>query len=680
MNELPARNVTILDPFWSPKLEINAKQAIFHQWRELEKSGCIDNFRIVSGEKQGFREGWVFADSDAYKWLEAAARIYARFPDLELKRLMDDLIALLARTHLPDGYIYTFNQFHFQGQRWVNMQIEHELYCLGHLIEAGVSHFEATQENSAIKIARQAADLLVTNFLGGPPSQTDGHQEIEIALLRLYAVTRQSSYLELAQHFIEARGQIPFFGMLVQKEISSHTKRKAIVGNQRTKYAQIHPEYAVTRIPPDNESINPPFSKLRRRLSAWNGSYYQQHIPVRQQTIPVGHAVRYGYFQTATTMLHRISGDASLLPALQQSWERMVSKRMYVTGGLGSLPGNEGFGNDYELNPEYAYNETCAALASLFWNWEMSLTTQQARYDDLFEWQLYNAAAVGMGINGDTYLYNNPLAVRATPSPGTGIGGFTRKAWYSVPCCPSNLSRTWAGLGRYIYSFDEKNVWIHQYIGNKLTEGMDQIHSLKIDSLLPFDGTVIINIESALPTEFSLNFRIPSWCLATPTPQGDSSNTGGSNWKIYINDELCKNGILTEKISPFQATAQGYDPRLSFFLKISRIWNSGDIIRLEFDMPILFRKAHPAVKNHRGKLALTRGPLVYCLETTDNPEVDIFATKLDIASLLPEIIENKLGKITVLRGKSTQGQDLTFIPYHLWANRGASQMNVWVNG
>ena len=209
---------------------------------------------------------------------------------------------------------------------------------------------------------------------------------------------------------------------------------------------------------------------------------------------------------------------------------------------------------------------------------------------------------------------------------------------------------------------------------------MDQIHSLKIDSLLPFDGTVIINIESALPTEFSLNFRIPSWCLATPTPQGDSSNTGGSNWKIYINDEPCKNGILTEDFSSFQATAQGYDPRLSFFLNISRIWNSGDIIRLEFDMPILFRKAHPAVKNHQGKVAVTRGPLVYCLETIDNPDVDIFVTKLDIASLLPEIIENKLGKITVLRGKSTQIQDLTFIPYHLWANRGASQMNVWVNG
>ncbi len=678
MKQLSTNQINIIDSYWSPRLVINATRAIFHQWEQLEKSGCIDNFRIVIGEKEGFREGWVFADSDAYKWLEAAARISTDHPDPKLKNLMDELIRLLARTQMEDGYIYTFNQFHFPGQRWVNMQIEHELYCHGHLIEAGISHYESTGEHGALEIAIKAADLLVRSFLHGPAEQTDGHEEVELALLRLHTLTGNLQYLELARHFIEVRGRIRFYALQYQNENASYAARKVSVSKKRAEYAASHPEYAVSKIPPDNESKEPPFSKLRRKLDGWSGRYTQQHVPIRKQTVPVGHAVRYGYFQTAISMLYRLQGDASLLPALQQSWNHLVTRRMSVTGGVGALPGNEGFGADYELNPEYAYNETCAALASLFWNWEMALATGEARYSDLFEWQLYNAAAVGMGLEGESYLYNNPLCVH---------GGITRRAWYSVPCCPSNISRTWAGLGKFIYSYAEQNlgkvpissVWIHQYIGSQTSPTDGFPARISLESEFPYNGTVTIRITPVDASKLTLYLRLPSW--SQPDERYGQKSAGCS---IRVNGEEPRiqatrraHDIITP--SNLERTAQGYDPRLGSFIQLTRSWQPGDVITLIFDMPITLRRAHPKVKNHAGKVALTRGPLVYCLESIDNPGVDIFTTTLMPGTLVAQQQESGLGRITVLKAISNSGQPLIFIPYHLWGNRGASQMVVWVN-
>jgi DUF1680 family protein len=233
MQEFRARDVTITDSFWSPRLAVNAKKAIFHQWDQLEATGCIDNFRIAAGEKDGFREGYYFADSDAYKWLDAASRIYVLQSDARLAALMDSLIALIARTQMEDGYLFTYNQLHFPGQRWVNLQIEHELYCLGHLIEAGVSHFEATGRRDLLDICCKAADLLVRDFLNASNDKACGHEEIEIALIRLYRVTAREDYLELARQFVERRGRIPFFAVHYLRELNSHRKRLAFVAHRR---------------------------------------------------------------------------------------------------------------------------------------------------------------------------------------------------------------------------------------------------------------------------------------------------------------------------------------------------------------------------------------------------------------------------------------------------------------
>ncbi len=655
MNELTPRQVKISDAFWSPRLAVNARQAIFHQWRELEKSGCLDNFRLLTGDKAGFREGWFFADSDAYKWLDAAARIYANTPDAQLKALMDTLIDLLARAQTPDGYLFTYNQLHFPGQRWIDLQVEHELYCHGHLIEAGVSHFEATGETDALNLVIKSADLLTRDFSAAGPEKTCGHEEIELALLRLYRVTQAEAYLELARQFLERRGCISLFPIKLADEFRHSNARKDIIRRQRETYRAAHLEYAFSRLPPDNFARKPRLSTARWYVNALSGRYAQQHAPIRRQTAPVGHAVRFGYLETAIAMLHRLRPDDTLLPALEQTWERMITRRMYVTGGLGAIPGLEGFGRDYELDPEYAYAETCAALASLFWNWEMALITQQARYSDLFEWQLYNAASTGMGLSGESYLYNNPLACH---------GGVTRRPWFSVPCCPSNLSRTWASLGRYIYSFDQDNVWIHQYIGSATTLDLAVPTEMSIESGLPLGGSITLRVDPVRSTDFTLHLRIPAWAAGHP-----------HTIKINGKGEPLPAAARLDT----EPTAQGYDPRASRFVPLARTWRPGDAIELALELPITLRRAHPRVKGHAGKVALTRGPLVYCLESVDNPRVDIFAARLDPATPRAEYDEQLLGGTEVLRASTMDRQSLTFIPYQLWANRGESQMTVWVN-
>lgn len=630
MKELTARQVKLNDPFWSPRMNVNATNAIFHQWQQLEATRCIDNFRIAAGEKSGFREGWFFADSDAYKWLDAASRIHALHPQPQLASLMDSFISLLARAQRDDGYLFTYNQIHFPKQRWVNLQIEHELYCHGHLIEAGVSHFEATGRRDLLDLCIKAADLLVRDFLKASNDKTCGHEEIELALIRLYRVTRTRDYLELAHRFVERRGRTRLYGLKWWFQRRNFQKRKSFVEQLRNQYVANHPEHRHFHLAGDNYAKMPKFRKLRHQINAWRGMYAQQHTPIRKQIEPVGHAVRFGYLETAIAMLCREKSDDALVDAMKQTWERMVTRRMYITGGLGAAPHIEGFGRDYELDPQYAYAETCASLASLFWNWEMALLTKEARYSDLFEWQLYNAANVGMGQDGSTYLYNNPLEVRH---------GVTRQGWYVVPCCPSNLSRTFADLGKYIYSCDEKNIWIHQYIGNETTVNGVKI---KIESELPWGGKVKIKVKPETHRECTLHFRKPSW-------------TGSSS---------------------AETTASGYDPRVADYETVPL--DGPKTLELHFDMSIQLRHAHPKVKRHHRKVALTRGPLVYCLESVDNPGVNIFRARLDPTSFRDEFVPDLLGGCVVIHAKTTRGKPLKFIPYFLWANRGASQMTVWV--
>ena len=326
----------------------------------------------------------------------------------------------------------------------------------------------------------------------------------------------------------------------------------------------------------------------------------------------------------------------------------MVQHRMYITGGIGSLPLMEGFGRDYELDPEIAYAETCAALGSIFWNREMAQLTGEAQYSDLFEWQLYNAALVGMGQNGQCYLYNNPLAVR---------DGIQRREWYEVPCCPSNLSRTFASLAQYVLTADEESISIHQYISSQHTladETSGQTMDITIDSALPREGRVTIQVNN--PGRRILKLRNPSWA---------------GNTKIMINQEEIRRAS--------SSAAQNLNPQESEWLSIKRDWQDGDVVELLFDLPVHLLHADPRVKDHKNKTALARGPIVYCLESIDQPGMDIFDVVLDTDTITTEENQQFLGEIPVIKAQSIESQPLIFIPYHSWGNRGPSQMTVWVN-
>lgn len=654
MKALTAERVKISDDYWSPRLELNAQHALLHQWEQLEESGCIDNFRLIAEGKAGFREGWFFADSDAYKWLDAACRAYATHPSQALKERIDDFVALIAETQTPGGYLYTYNQLHFPKMRWTNLQIEHELYCFGHLIEAAVAHFSATGSQDLLAVGKRAADLLLREFVNRGSDSTPGHQEIEIALIKLYRTTGEERYLALAEHFIEARGRSRRFAPQILRQYVSVNRRLRRVARARERYLAEHPKHVAFQLPGGNVSKKPRGIQLRFFLNSLTGKYFQQHQPVRRQTVPVGHAVRFAYLETAVAMLYQERGDETLLPALERTWDHMVRRRMYVTGGIGSLPVVEGFGRDYELDSEVAYAETCAALGCMFWNWEMSLITRQAKYADLLEWQLYNAAGVGLGAQGTTYLYNNPLTCR---------GGVTRKAWYQVPCCPSNLSRTWAELGKYLYTFAPGALWAHQYVGSRTQLDLGVPVQVETRSALPWKGAVQIAVWPAKPTDFTLHLRVPSWA-------------DGSRWRV--NEAALQPVPAPRSAAVAEGTAAGISPYDAYFVPLTRKWSPGDVVELEFPMPIRVVRPHPKVRSERGKVALTRGPLVYCLESVGNPGIDIFETQIDATTLRAEFDRERLGGVCVLRGETRDGQPFTAIPYYAWANRGPSQMTVYL--
>ena len=424
MLEIPFTQVSIQDNFWTPRLKINAILALEHQWQQLEKSGCLQNFRLLVENIQGIRCGWFFADLDAYKWLEAAIIGYAQIQSDLLGQHIHELITLIQSAQAPDGYLYTYNQLIFPNTRWQNLQIEHELYCHGHLIEAAVTHFQVTGEKHLLITATKAADQIVKTFFGKGSLFTPGHEEIEIALLRLFEVTNDKSYLQLAKQFLDQRGRhAPTrFAIHMLQENQRVNQRTRLYKRLQATFDQDHPEQAGNHpLPPPNK-INPSrLTHLRFMWSGLNGKYFQQHTPLHNQEIPVGHAVRFVYLQTAATKCIRLTGNNNHLRTLQKSWTRMITQRMAVTGGIGSLPFSEGFGRDYELDPQIMYAETCAALGSMFWNWEMGLLTHEAAFTDLFEHQLYNASLVGIGQKGTCYLYNNPLQSEQ---------GIVRQPWF----------------------------------------------------------------------------------------------------------------------------------------------------------------------------------------------------------------------------------------------------------
>ncbi|MFH1539224.1 MAG: beta-L-arabinofuranosidase domain-containing protein [bacterium] len=635
-NSPPRRSVEITDRFWSPRRDMIRTVALPAQWEHLEKHGCVDNFRIAAGEKVGAFKGWGFADSDLYKWIEAASVMIGIAPhNEELATKIDEAARLVAATQMDDGYINTYYQTYNSGKRLSNLLLKHELYCLGHMLEAACAHHEATGKDSLLSVAKRAADFVCETFGPGKNEGVPGHQEIELALVRLFRITGEERYLDAARFFIDRRGGPGVFERASRKALVDLAASSKLIGGNKASFKQEAPKAPKSSVGLSDMDI----ALFPRSLAmCFSSKYTQMHMPLRRQKVADGHSVRAMYFFTGAADLYLEDGDKKLLNVLARIWRNTQEKRTYVTGGMGSLPFYEGFGRDYEL-PNRSYTETCAAIASFMFSWRMLKATGDAKYADSMERTLYNAILSGISLDGKRYFYSNPLVSR---------GATERKEWYEVPCCPSNIARTIGSLEQYIYGDGPEGIWIHQYVGSRARfERTEGELSLRVESGLPFDGGVRIQIEPANPSGFTLNLRVPSWT---------------SNADIKLN------GNTLEQ-----------EPETGTYFRLTREWEAGDTIEFDLQMEPRFVRSPPQVRENRGRAAIMRGPLVYCLEDKDNKGLDVHKLKVDKKTgLAVENNQNLLGGIVTIKGRTAGGEQFTAIPYYAWANRGFSNMAVWL--
>lgn len=647
---VPRSRVTLHDAFWSPLVDRVHEVALPTQLDQYKHNCTLHNFRVAAGEREGVHEGWFFQDSDLYKWIEAAAYIAGATDDAALRDRVRDLVELIARAQRPNGYLNTYYSVLFPDRQWTNLYIAHELYVAGHLFEAGVACAEVLGERTLLDVATRCADLIVEEWARGTVAGPPGHPEVELALVRLYRATGREDYLTLARELVAARGD----GGL-RKSLGRGVRFLKEQKRARERRAAFYAEHALT--PPEGRApVSSDWSsgtkpslwtKLRAAYLFATGRWALDHKPVGAQAGPVGHAVRATYLYAGMTDLVAETADPTLRECLEETWARMVHKRMYVTGGIGALPVVEGFGRDYELPNATAYAETCAAIGNALWNWRMTLLTGEARFGEVFERCLYNGALAGFGLDGKHYFYENRLESR---------GGVQRREWYPVACCPSNLARLLGRLPEFAISHATDAIWVHQYLGGEaqvLLAG-NRLVQCQLESHLPWDGRVRLRLAHDHPSEFSLHLRVPWW---TREP--------------YLK-------INAEKSTPLRAGPTGY-------CTVEREWAPDDELALLFPTPVRFLRAHPKVKADRGKVAVQRGPVIFCLESVDNPGVEVFAVQLDAGGEWTFQKVTGFGaapwEVGQLRGPGViDGTEhlVTLIPYFAWANRGGSQMRVWI--
>lgn len=631
---LPLSSAEITGGFWAQKRELVWRVTLPAEWEQLEKNRHVDNFRVAAGVKPGVHLGMVFFDSDLYKWLEAANYALGKHPeDQALAGRVSELTSLFQAAQRPDGYLNTYYQSFGEGRRFKILLYNHELYCAGHLIEAAAANHESRGGTDLLEVGKKYADFIAGEFGPGKNQWFDGHEEIELALIRLYRETGDKKYLDRAAFFLHRRGRNHPFAPELIKE-----------GREQTALAKIAREKRAAFLPEEKSgaelgfSFGNPIALLRSTSSFLTGRYFQADRPLEEYTVAEGHAVRAMYYFTGAADLYLETGDPQILKTLSTIWDNTISRRTYITGGMGSVAMTEGFGRDYEL-PNRSYTETCAAAGSIFWNWRMLMATGEVRYADQLERTLYNGFLSGLAQDGKHFFYQNPLA---------SFGKDQRKEWYQVACCPPNIARLISSVERYLYGENADAIWVHQYMTGtaRFTRPEGEVR-LEVESGLPWDGKVKIKVQPEKPMVFTLILRVPGWA-------GQAT--------------VAVNG------SPLEVQAEG-----GGYLSILLRWEAGEVVELEFPMDIRLTRSPDQVWNNRGKVALMRGPLVYCLEDKDNPGVDVHsAVIINHQDLKAEFRGDLLGGITVITGPLSTGARFTAIPYFAWSNRGPSHMEVWV--
>lgn len=644
--------VNITSEFWARYRNLVRTEMIPFQWNVLndiagikiekerlndegipnEKSHAIENFKIAAGRTKGTHYGWTFQDSDVYKWLEAVAYSLREKMDPELEKKSLEVIDLIADAQEEDGYLDTFYSILGIDYRYQSLAGSHELYCMGHFIEAAVAYYDATENEKVLNVAKKAADNIYDNF--GPEEGKihgyDGHEEIEIGLLRLYHVTKEARYLDLAKYFLMERGKNPNF-----------------FRDQAAKYEGPNALGGIEKMP---------------------DTYFQNHKPILEQETAEGHAVRVVYMCTALADLAATTGDKEIFEACKRLWEDITKRRMYVTGGIGSTVNGESFTLDYDLPNDTMYCETCAAIGLIFFAKQMLRIEPKAEYALVMERALYNCALAGMALDGKHFFYVNPLEVNPLKSlrdPGKSHVKPVRPSWLGCACCPPNLARMITSLDDYVYTIFQDTVLINQYIDSDaklaLTAGKVEIVQR---TNFPWDEQVAFEIKNNSKSQAQIGIRLPGWSAEV---------------------EISINGAPVELVSE-----KGYH-----YITVDA--GASVEAKLTFSMPILRNYCNPLVSEDIGKVAISRGPFVYCLEGVDNG-TELNCLRLpDDSELNYEFDSSLLSGVGVISGKgyrlqTSESKDslytnskpvekeakLKFIPYFAWANRGENEMEVWV--
>jgi len=640
LDEVNHERVELRGGFWGPRLKTHHEVTVPHALDCLEKDGHVTNFDKASGVVKGPPSGHAAFDSDLHKALEGAMYSLRHHDDSQLRRRVDGILDRILAAQRKDGFLISYFIIQQSDRRWEDLRLMHQMYNAGHFFEMAVEHNRLTGDPKVLNAAKRFADHIDGIFGPGKRYDVDGHQEVELALVKLYRATGERRYLELARFFLDERGY------------AHGTERKPF--DPRTAVEPPKPEGPLT------EEQRRAYRQARYRVR--NGRM-QDHKPVVDQHEAVGHAVRAGYMYAAMADIVRFMDAPGYEPALDDLWRDVVSRKMYVTGGIGTAQyGDEGFGDPYRLPNGSAYCESCAAVAHVLWQHRMNLLKGQAKYADVMELTLYNGMLSGISISGDQFFYQNPPASK---------GGGRRNSWIGLSCCPTNLTRIIPQVGGLAYARGRRQVYVNLYLAGEASFKMDDGVTVKLaqQTDYPWDGRVRLTVTPDQASEFALCLRIPGWALGRPVP-GDLYRFGDPKAPPV---GLKVNGQAADP-----------SPQDDGYVHLQRRWQAGDAVELELPMPVRRVYAHEKVQDDQGKVALMRGPIVYCLEAVDQPGVDLFRLVLPRETdLRAEHRAGLLGGVTVLQGNALADAArpvvLTAVPYYAWANREKGAMTVWVD-
>lgn len=617
IDPVPFTSVKVTDNFWGQRLQASREVTIPLTFSKCEETGRYENFVKAAHPSDTYKvEGFSFDDTDVYKTIEGASYSLQTYPDKKLQKYIDSVLVIVAGAQEPDGYLYTartMNPKHPHNwagkERWVAVEnLSHEFYNLGHMIEGAVAHYQATGKRNFLNIAIKYADCVCREIGNGPQQKkyVPGHQIAEMALVKLYMVTGDKKYLDQAKFFLDTRG---------------YTSRK--------------------------------------------DAYSQAHKPVVEQDEAVGHAVRAVYMYSGMADVAAITGDSSYIKAIDKIWDNIVSKKIYITGGIGARHAGEAFGNNYELPNQSAYCETCAAIGNVYMNYRLFLLHGDAKYFDVLERTLYNGLISGVSLDGGSFFYPNPLSSN---------GKYSRKPWFGCACCPSNVSRFIPSLPGYVYAVKNDQVYVNLYLSNKAELKVDKKKILlEQETSYPWNGDIRLKITQG-NQDFTMKLRIPGWVRGNVLPGDLYSYTDNQKpaYQVSVNGQTVESDVN-----------DGY-------LSIARKWKKGDVVEVHFDMIPRIVKANPKVEADHGRVAVERGPIVYCAEwpdnrfnvhsillnqhpqfkVTDKPEL-LYGIR-QITTDAQALSYDKAGKLV------TKDVELTLIPYYAWAHRGEGDMEVWL--